>query len=191
MKPTIAETQLTTLEYALLGLLARTARSGYDIHRLFSQTPLAHFSSSPGSIYPALKRLARRGLVTDTLDTRTEARPRRVYSLTDTGSAALDAWLRQPVTREEMVRNQQAMILRFSLVEGRLAPEEVIAYLEGYRCEVVSYLAELGTVRDRMAGSSLFERLALEHGIQAYEGQRRWIGHAIGEIAARSGGVGR
>jgi DNA-binding PadR family transcriptional regulator len=182
------ETLLTTLEYALLGLLARKVMSGYDVHRLFIQTPLAHFSSSPGSIYPALKRLARRGLVTDTLDRSTEARPRRVYSLTEAGSAALDAWLRQPVTREELVRNQQAMILRFSLVEGRLAPEEVIAYLEGYRREVVSYLAELGTARDRMAGSSLYERLALEHGIQAYEGQIRWIDRAISQIGERLGG---
>jgi DNA-binding PadR family transcriptional regulator len=184
----MSETQLTTLEYALLGLLGRKAMSGYDIHRLFSQTPLAHFSSSPGSIYPALKRLARRGLVKDTLDTRTEARPRRVYSLTEAGSAALDAWLHQSVTREELVRNQEAVILRFSLMEGRLTREEVRAYLEGYEREVVSYLEELGSIREQMAGNSLHGRLSLEHGILAYEGQLQWIHRVLDEIPGRRRG---
>jgi len=54
---------LTTLEYALLGLLDRQPSSGYDIARRFAETPLAHFSSSPGAIYPALRRLERAGMV--------------------------------------------------------------------------------------------------------------------------------
>src|SRR4029450_2602495 len=96
------EAALTTLEHALLGLLALAPMSGYDISRLFAATPLAHFSSSPGAIYPALKRLEQRGLVTATLDTTTETRPRRVYTLSAAGQASLDAWLRQSVTRDEI-----------------------------------------------------------------------------------------
>jgi DNA-binding PadR family transcriptional regulator len=179
----MSETPLTTLEYALLGLLALASMSGYDVHRLFARTPLAHFSPSPGSIYPALKRLARRGLVTAALDTATEARPRRVYSLTEAGLAALEAWLRQPVTREEVMRNQDAIMLRFSLAEGHLSPQEVIAYLEGYRREVTCYLEELARYRDERSNTRrLYEWLALEHGMRAYEAQVRWIDEAIPRI---------
>jgi DNA-binding PadR family transcriptional regulator len=55
------ERQLTTLDYALLGLLDASPMSGYDVHKIFETTPLAHSGSSPGAAYPALKRLERRG----------------------------------------------------------------------------------------------------------------------------------
>ena len=58
MTPTIP-----LLGRALLGLLMETPLSGYDIRRIFTQTPLATFSDSPGAIYPALKRLEAAGLV--------------------------------------------------------------------------------------------------------------------------------
>ena len=47
------------LELALMGLLSQQDRSGYDLLNIFSQTAMGGFSSSPGAIYPALKRLAR------------------------------------------------------------------------------------------------------------------------------------
>jgi DNA-binding PadR family transcriptional regulator len=174
------ETPLTTLEFTLLGLLALQPRSGYDVHRLFAGTPLVRFSASPGSIYPALKRLAGRGLVADALDRPTEARPRRIYSITAWGRETLEAWLRQPVSREELVRQPEAILLRFSLAEVCLTPPEVIAYLEGFRRAAVAYVEELTRYRDEMAGPRrLYQRLALEHGIQAYESQIRWSEGAI------------
>jgi DNA-binding PadR family transcriptional regulator len=113
---------LTTLDRALLGIIDRGPSSGYDIHRLFSATPMAVFSASPGSIYPALARLERRGLLRAKLDSATEARPRRVYSITRQGVAALEAWLREPVTREELVRDARLPVLRFSLKRARDLP---------------------------------------------------------------------
>lgn len=166
---------LTTLEFALLGLLDRQPSSGYDIARRFAETPLAHFSSSPGAIYPALQRLERAGLVAGRLDSATEARPRRVYSLTQGGSAALGAWLRQPVTRQELLRDGRAPILRFSFAEGHLSRREVLGYLEGYRREVAAYLEELARFRAGIANDALHERLALDHGMRAYESLLAWI----------------
>lgn len=160
--------------------------SGYDIGRVFAGTPLAHFSSSPGAIYPALKRLEQRGLVTATLDNTTEERPRRVYSLTQAGQSCLDAWLRQPVTRDEMVRDGRAPLLRFSLADGRLSFDEVVDYLEGFHREIIGYLDELRIYRDRAFESqTLHQRLAVEHGIRAYECQAAWIDYAIEELRRR------
>jgi DNA-binding PadR family transcriptional regulator len=176
----MSETTLTTLEYALLGLLHSEPRSGYDISRLFAGTPLAHFSSSPGAIYPALKRLEQRKLVTATLDKTMETRPRRVYALAEAGQSALIAWLRQPVTRDEMIREGIAPLLRFSLAEAYLSDEEMVAYLEGFRQEVSGYLDELRGYYARTAESfTLPQRLALEQGIRGYECQADWIGYAI------------
>jgi DNA-binding PadR family transcriptional regulator len=177
------ETVLTTLEYALLGLLEGAPMSGYDVSRFFATTPLAHFSSSPGALYPALKRLEARALVTAMLDTTLEARPRRVYSLTEAGRASLDAWLHQPVTRDELVRDGRAPLLRFSMAEGHLSTDEILAYLEGFRREVSGYLDELREYCDRDAGNyPLLARLALAHGLRTYECHVAWIDYALGEL---------
>ena len=189
------ETVLTTLEYALLGLLESAPMSGYDVSRFFATTPLVHFSSSPGALYPALKRLEQRELVTAALDTTTEARPRRVYSLTEAGRTSLDVWLHQPVTRDELVRDGRVPLLRFSLAEGHLSAAEIIAYLEGFRREVTGYLDELRDYCERTAGGySLPARLALAHGLKAYECHAAWIDYALEEVKrqrpTREGGTG-
>src|SRR5207302_9899635 len=111
------------------------------------ETPLAHCCSSPGASYPALQRLDRAGLIAGRLDSATQTRPRRVYTLTQGGRDALGAWLRQPVTRQELVRDGRAPILRFSFAEGHLSRGEVLGYLEGFRREVAVYLEELGRFR--------------------------------------------
>ena len=38
-----------------------SSMSGYDVRMVFERTPMSRFSSSPGSIYPVLKRLERWG----------------------------------------------------------------------------------------------------------------------------------
>jgi len=188
----MTEKPLTTLEYALLGLVGMTPMSGYDVHKVFDTTPMGHFSSSPGAIYPALRRLERRGLLEARLDQTTEARPRRVYSLSEAGDAALLAWLREPVTKEEMVRNAGAPILRFSLMQGRLSPAEVVVYLEGYGQLVKSYVEELhGYLPDVKVDTALHARLALERGISGYESDVDWIEHAIAVFKRKRRGVRR
>lgn len=181
----MAKANLTVLEYALLGLLNGRPASGYDVKKVFDSTPLAHFSSSPGAIYPALKRLEKRGLLASDLDSTTEARPRRVFSVTDEGRAALVEWLHQQVTHDELVRDGKSPMLRFALAEGHLTPDEVIVYLEGYRGVIEAYLEELYGHRKMVIEARAFHaRLALEDGIRRYETAVGWVKWAIGEIRA-------
>ena len=179
----MSQKQLTILEYALLGLLGMEPATGYDIHKVFATTPLAHFSSSPGAIYPALRRLANIGLLEARLDTTKEARPRRVYHLTEAGNKALTAWLHQPVTREELIRGTGAPILRFSLTAGRLSKEELLSYLETYQKVVAAYLDELlSYINGLIAPQNLIARLSLDHGIRSYRSQLEWTKRAATEI---------
>ncbi|MGB7294420.1 MAG: helix-turn-helix transcriptional regulator [Candidatus Aminicenantales bacterium] len=178
----MAEKKLTTLEYALLGLVGMSPMTGYDVHKVFASTPLAHFSSSPGAIYPALRRLAHLGLLEARLDTAREARPRRVFSLTTAGEEALDAWLHQRVNRDELIRGAGAPVLRFSLAGGRLSKDEIIAYLESYQEAVAAYVEELyGYVEQTTNPRSLHGRLALFHGIRSYESELEWTKWAAAE----------
>lgn len=179
----MAQKKLTTLEYALLGLVGTSPMTGYDVHKVFATTPLAHFSSSPGAIYPALRRLAHIGLLEARLDTARETRPRRVYSLTRIGEDALDTWLHQPVTRDELIRGAGAPILRFALAGGRLTRDEILAYLETYRKAVVTYVEELYGYTEQTVGSEkLHGSLALHQGIRSFESEMEWTKWAATEI---------
>jgi DNA-binding PadR family transcriptional regulator len=164
--------------------------SGYDVHKLFATTPMAHFSSSPGAIYPALRRLERRGLLKAKLEGKSEARPRRVYTLTREGGAVLSAWLRQQVTREELIRNSGAPILRFALSGSRVSQAEAISYLEGWRQEIESYLPELrGYLDSAGPESALHGQLSLQRGIRGYEEDAAWTADAIAQIQGRARGT--
>jgi DNA-binding PadR family transcriptional regulator len=144
---------------------------------------LAHFSSSPGAIYPALRRLAHIGLLEARLDTAKEARPRRVYSLTGPGEEALETWLHQPVTKEELIRGAGAPTLRFALSSGRLSRNETIAYLETYQKVVAAYIEELyGYAEQAASPDNLHGRLALYQGIRGYESELEWAKWAGAEI---------
>ncbi|HUU38720.1 MAG TPA: PadR family transcriptional regulator [Candidatus Desulfaltia sp.] len=179
----MAEKKLTTLEYGLLGLVGMSPLTGYDVHKVFSTTPFGHFSSSPGAIYPALRRLAHIGLLEARLDTAKEARPRRIYSLTDSGEEALEAWLHQPVTREELIRGAGAPILRFALSAGRLTRDETLAYLETYQKVVAVYIEELyGYTEQTTSPENLYGSLALYHGIRSFESELEWTKWAATEI---------
>ena len=186
----MAQKKLTAFEYALLGLVGMSPMTGYDVHKAFITTPLAHFSSSPGAIYPALRRLAHIGLLEDRLDTAREARPRRIYSLTTSGESALEAWLHQPVTREELIRGAGAPILRFFLAGGRLTRTEILDYLESYQKVVAAYIEELYGYTGQSAGSgNLYGRLALHHGIRSYESELEWTRWAAMEVRRAAQGL--
>ena len=86
-----------TLRSIILGLLGAHPMSGYDIKRAFDRSLATYWNAGNSQIYTTLKALAARGLVTSELIYQ-EGRPnRRVYRLTDAGSAELDRWLHEPV----------------------------------------------------------------------------------------------
>src|SRR6185295_20202168 len=85
---TIAGRPLSDLECALLGLLNQVPRSGYDLRKVFAETPFTHFSDSPGAVYPALRRLEGRGFLKALPGKEGGGRRRRTLRLTPPGVAA-------------------------------------------------------------------------------------------------------
>ena len=95
----------------ILGLLAWQPRTGYEIKQVTDQSTRFFWGASYGQIYPELRRLEADGLV----ESREEPRgrvPRRVFSLTDAGRDALDAWLEEPDEAYE-VRDEGLLKLFF------------------------------------------------------------------------------
>jgi DNA-binding PadR family transcriptional regulator len=162
--------ELTTLSALLLFL--GEGQSGYDVRRLFQTTPIGLFSDSPGVIYPALARLERAGLFAG--EAQASARRRRTYRRTLAGNAALDQWLRAPITPETVERRPHEIELRYVMVAVRLGAAEASCFLAEAAHGFERRVADLETfcaANQHMGGPSLD---ALDLGIRLYRTRLEW-----------------
>lgn len=91
---------LTEIEAYALGLVEAFGEcTAYRVRRAFAESPSAQGRGSAGSIYPVLRRLEERGLVTERAHSRGKRRSRLV-SITDQGREALRAWLAPPLDED-------------------------------------------------------------------------------------------
>ncbi|HEY1471026.1 MAG TPA: PadR family transcriptional regulator [Candidatus Acidoferrum sp.] len=175
--------QLTNLEHVLLGMLSQESLSGYSLRKRFATTPLGHFSDSPGSIYPALQRLQRRGLLRILKEKPANGRRAQRFTATPKARGELRHWLHGIVTRHEVLANFDGLLLRFVFraeLYGNSSAREFVVDLGKQVQEIIqeleTYLAGPGSALPT-AG-----RLAVESGLEGYRGSMRWIERAAAEL---------
>jgi DNA-binding PadR family transcriptional regulator len=177
---------LSLLEGALLGLLHDEPRSGYALRKIFQDTPMLHFSDSPGSIYPALKRLEARGAIHGDVDAAKPLRPRQVFSLTADGTAALHAWLAAPVTRDTVVHGFEGAMLRFAFLDRVLGAEETARFLDALARELAGHVRGLERFHQQQGRAlPITAGLALESGIAAFRTHLTWARRAARVFRSR------
>ena len=184
----MATNDLPVLSYALLGLIGlRQPCSGYDLRGFFAGQPMETFSDSPGSIYPALKRLEQSGMVCCALDETSPVRRRKLYRLSSKGEKALERWLKSRIEADDALRKMPELLLRFSFMEDCLGPRACESFLKSLAVslrECITVLQEhLKSTERQMSRSA---RLALRSGIMGYECQAAWARMALDEYQDRS-----
>ncbi len=171
---------ITLLGYALLGLLHGKASSGYDLRKIFTETPLGRFSDSPGAIYPALRRLEERKLIIEDQVVRPSKRRRKPLQITPGGVAALKAWLRSPVERADVTSHMDTLMLKFAFMDGVLGETATLRFLRSFQRELNAYIPLLASyVTAESSSLSRSGQLALESGWRGYKAQSQWVAHAI------------
>jgi DNA-binding PadR family transcriptional regulator len=88
------------LELAILGFLADGPLHGYELRRRVAQLSGHTRPVSDGSLYPAINRMLKRGLLDRRVEPGTAAAQRYVLSLTDAGRAELLERLGKPADHE-------------------------------------------------------------------------------------------
>jgi PadR family transcriptional regulator, regulatory protein PadR len=86
----ISQMRRGTLQYCVLALLAEEQRYGFDLVKALGE--VEGMVTSEGTIYPLLTRMRREGLVQTSWQESPNGPPRRYYSLTAAGHAALEAF---------------------------------------------------------------------------------------------------
>src|SRR5947209_7928578 len=88
--PLISQMRRGTLQYCVLALLAEEQRYGFDLVKALGE--VEGMVTSEGTIYPLFTRLRKEGLVETSWQESPNGPPRRYYSLTAAGHAALAAF---------------------------------------------------------------------------------------------------
>lgn len=170
--------------YAVLGALSHGPKSGYDISRLFERSAMFFWNESYGQIYPTLKKLKDRGLVTMQRDERDVGPDRKVYTLTEEGRDELDRWLRQP-SSPHSVRDEYLLKLYFG---DKRRPTVALANLEKLVAELEETMSGLEKDRaqlDEMEISQTehaFRDLSLQWSEQYHDTKLKWCKQAVERI---------
>jgi PadR family transcriptional regulator, regulatory protein AphA len=128
------EIELTPTSHIVLGLLSMFgAATPYDLKRMVSASVGQFWTLPHSQLYAEPARLARAGYVTE--DQEQDGRRRKLYSLTNRGREALEAWLRV-LTPEPYVLRDLALLKLFF---GADAHELAAVQLETHREKLAEY----------------------------------------------------
>ena len=168
----------TTLGYALLGFLRDGPRSGYALRKVFETTPMGNYSSSPGSIYPALKSLEKAGLISAEPAARGS-----LFTLLPEGQVLFAAWLAQPLTASD-VRTMDIVMLRFAFLQNY--PDRAVTRSFLISLADTAYQQQAGIRSfmrsDDWAVMDLQARLAVDFGLRSLTTIAAWAVDALQQL---------
>ena len=153
---------------ALLGLLTRGPRHGYDLKREHDERFPAGRPLAFGQVYATLGRLLRDGLVEVSEQQRGDGPERTVYALTEQGRAQLSTWVSEPEPPAPHVSN----VLYTKVLLAILADGDADAYLDAQR---TAHLARMRELTAERRSASLPTALAADYALFHLEADLRWL----------------
>ena len=173
---------------AVLGLLARRPRTGYDLAKAMER-PVGYFWTAQHSqIYPELARLEAAGLVEHEVVEGAGPRPTKRYAVTPAGLEALRAWVASEAEPQAVRDLETLRLWSVWTVEPEVARELVrtararhAAALEAYRAELDALVGE-PAARDR-AHPLFASRLTLEGGVRTRRAAVEWCDWMLEQLA--------
>ncbi len=173
MKPTL-------LSFAILGLIQDNPLSGYRIRKFFDETALGNYSSSPGTIYPALKKLEKLRLIERKLKKGTT---KAHFSITSKGISILKNWLLAPIEKKEVEQRTHELLLKFAFMENLISEKDITNFLTTFRDLLKEYIQELQKYYDKEANNMpLHGRLAFQHGIESSKVTLKWCKKSLVQL---------
>lgn len=161
---------LTTTEAAVLALLAiEGERSPYALTKAVERAIGHIWTPAKSGLYATLPRLAKDGLAT---------KRGRLYRISPTGSAALEAWL---ATVEPGARDTFFLKL---FVGGLTMPDLLLLHVEQFTVDTEARLAALREIEptNSNTGHDWYHRHLLRYGIERAEHELAWaagVGDAL------------
>ncbi|MGF7048179.1 DNA-binding PadR family transcriptional regulator [Paenibacillus sp. DS2015] len=164
------------LEYIILGLLMEGKMSGYDLKKTIDSSVGFFYKASFGSIYPALKRLTDKALVS--VEEIEDSKNKKLYSLVPEGKESFLIWLSRPL---ELSRNDHLSKIFFydyldeDTRQQRLAEYQVKLNHEMHHLQAVQQIVA-GELTEVEHPENYYYRVSvLAYGLNHSNMEKQWI----------------
>ena len=177
-------------QYVILGMLARTSLTGYNM-RKWIESEYTHFwQMSFGQIYPTLKRLVAQGLAEKASDGNgVNGRGQIVYSITASGRDVLSEWLGKEPDIEKL---RYEILLKISF-GNHTRPDVLLGHLDDFikRNEALlqnmNHYLQLFDSLGVQEQNTTYSRLTALCGKSLYSAMRDWAVEAKQIIIEKGG----
>ncbi len=164
------------IQSVLLGFLMHQSMTGYDLKKKFSLSFSFFSGLSYGSIYPALKKMEKLGLISKKVEIQDGAPNRKIYTIADAGRKRFLESLREPLASEQP-KNSFLMRLFFF---AELSAEERSAIALNHLESVKQIGSLLQAVRPEIQSRvDRFQFLCFEFGVRFFSDLIRNLAHVV------------
>lgn len=166
-----------SLRYVLLAVLSEEPNTGYGIGRLLHGELNHLWDARLQQIYGELAKLEAQEFITAEAIALPNRPAKKIYTLTQLGSEALDDWLEEPPAP---VSPKNDLLVKLHCLH-RIAPDVVVQRLEERRSLCV---AKASGLRDRLSdlpasSAPLGHRLTIDAALNEAEAQATWCDRAL------------
>ena len=174
--------RITTLDFAILGLLLSGDKTAYAIRMIFKTTAMGNYSSSPGSIYPSTNKLKKLALIEQVSEKSGQ------LAITEAGKHQVKSWLNEPITEDMIAKSSEILILKFAFMDHLVSRQDKLVFLRSFLEGSKSYLTNLELYHQSASEEELplHGRLSFEFGMATLKTQINWIKATLKTIEATS-----
>ncbi|MFE6737361.1 PadR family transcriptional regulator [Streptomyces tubercidicus] len=170
-----------SLRHAVLGLLAESPASGYDLMKMFNASLANVWPATQSQVYGELTKLTTAGLVEVAAH---GPRGRKEYAITEDGLAELRHWLTD--VEPSGPQRHDGLLRVFFL--GIVTPLEAQTFLLHQAERAARYRATLEDLDETADWDeemiSVYGRIALEYGLRMSATQEEWARWAADEVTS-------
>lgn len=134
-----------TIQYAILGLLSWRPSSGYQLKKVFEDSPYLYWSGNNNQIYKSLLQLQKDGMISYETVHQDGAPSKKVYSITKRGMEELKGWITEASAIPEF---KKPFLIQLAWAD-MLSKEELSGLLEKYEKDIETQLILQKEMYDR------------------------------------------
>ena len=176
---------LTSIQFAVLGMLKLRPMTGYEIKQAYQKGPANFMPVSFGQIYPALAKLGKEKLVRQ--DRQPGSRGSIRYFITGKGEEALQSWLFSP---SDPANHRELLLRLFFAAPAELVglSDSVQAFRKAEEARLAHYEDTHKWLDDTHASNPRrpIWKLVMEYGVLQSESRVRWAEGALAFMTNRS-----
>ena len=147
----------------ILGFLMQQSMTGYDLKKAFSMSFSFFSGLSYGSIYPALKKMEKLGLISMKVEIQDGAPNRKIYTITEAGRKSFLESLQTPLVPE---RHKSSFLMKLFFF-AYLTPEQRRTITVGHMNSAGQMRSLLESLRPEIeARADKFQLLCFEFGLR-------------------------